>query len=454
MDALKVAYHIAELVSAEGGTAYYVGGCVRDRLMGKESKDIDIEVHGISSDTLEFILDKIGFRIEIGVSFGIYSLKGTGLDIAMPRTERPIGSGHRDFEVTVDPYIGTEKAAKRRDFTINAIMENILTGEMIDYFGGRADLEAGIIRHVSGRTFPEDPLRVLRAAQFAARFSFSVAEETTELCRSIDLSTLSSERIEGELKKALLKGDKPSVFFETLRSMEQLSVWFPEVEKLIGVPQNQLYHMEGDVWNHTMMVLDEAAKYRSNAHEPYGFMMTALVHDFGKIAATSEKNGIYHAYGHETAGLPIIKGFIKRITNDKKLISYVLNMAELHMKPNALAGAKASVKSTNKMFDMAANPEDLIYMAIADDKGRITKTPSEPTEDFLFERLEIYKRIMAQPHMTGKDLIAAGFQPDKTFSEMLTYAHKLRLAGVDKETVMKQTVAYRRKLSKTSKSEK
>ena len=168
----------------------------------------------------------------MGKSFGIYGIKGYSLDIALPRTERPIGSGHRDFEVKTDPYIGTFEASKRRDFTINALMENVLTGEIIDHFSGQNDLKEGVIRHIDDNTFRDDALRVLRAAQFAARFNFTIADETIWLCKTIDLSTLSCERIMLEMKKALIKSDKPSIFFEELRQMNQLSVWFPEVKEL------------------------------------------------------------------------------------------------------------------------------------------------------------------------------------------------------------------------------
>ena len=448
MDDMKTALRIAELVQNAGGTAYFVGGYVRDKLMKLENKDIDIEIHGINPEILEEILDSLGSRICIGESFGVYSLKGSSIDIAMPRKEAPTGTGHRDFQITVDPFIGTEKAAMRRDFTVNALMENVLTGGITDHFGGIEDLENGILRHVSSRTFPEDPLRVLRAAQFAARFEFSIPAETISLCRNIDLSMLSKERVEDELKKALLKADKPSVFFETLREMDQLESWFPEMKRLIGVPHHKLYHMEGDVWNHTMMVLDKAAEYRDKAEEPFYFMMTALVHDFGKIVATHEKDGIYHAYGHETAGLPLVKNFLKRISNEKKLTHYALNMTELHMKPNALAGQNSSVKATNKMFDKAASPIDLIYLALADDKGRISDKATASSEEFLFERLRIFNDIMEKPHVTGKDLIKAGLLPDKNFSEILAYAHKLRLAGTDRESALKQTLSFGRKLKR------
>ena len=226
---MEAARAIARQAAALGGRAYYVGGFVRDRLLGRENTDVDIEVHGLTPSQLEEILDGLGGRLEMGASFGIYGLKGYGLDIAMPRRERAIGRGHRDFDVTVDPFLGTEQAARRRDFTINALMEDVLTGRVLDHFHGVRDLRRGVLRHVDDRTFPEDPLRVLRGAQFAARFGFTAAPETIALCRGIDLSALPPERVEGELRKALLQADRPSLFFETLRDMGQLSHWFPEV---------------------------------------------------------------------------------------------------------------------------------------------------------------------------------------------------------------------------------
>ena len=197
---MEAARAIARQAAALGGRAYYVGGFVRDRLLGRENTDVDIEVHGLTPSQLEEILDGLGGRLEMGASFGIYGLKGYGLDIAMPRRERAIGRGHRDFDVTVDPFLGTEQAARRRDFTVNALLEDVLTGRVLDHFHGVRDLRRGVLRHVDDRTFPEDPLRVLRGGQFAARFGFTVAPETIALCRGIDLSALPPERVEGELR--------------------------------------------------------------------------------------------------------------------------------------------------------------------------------------------------------------------------------------------------------------
>lgn len=442
---LSMAEAIAEKVAAFGGRVYFVGGYVRDSLMHIENKDIDIEVHGVSPDALEGILDSLGKRMTMGQSFGIYGLKGYGLDIAMPRQEHAVGRGHRDFQVSVDPYIGTFKAAMRRDFTINALMQDVLSGEIIDHFSGLEDIKNGVIRHVSDESFAEDPLRVLRAAQFSARFDFEVAPETVLICRTIDLSTLSKERVMGEMLKALRKAEKPSRFFRTLENMNQLSHWFPELEALIGIKQDPIHHPEGDAYTHTLMVLDEAVRYRDKAGYPDGFMLSALCHDFGKSVSTEVVGGRIHSYMHEIKGLPLIRAFLKRLTNESALIKYTLNMCEHHMKPNILAHDRSAVKSTNRMFDSVSHPRDLIYLSVCDGLG---KNENDGYSEFLLERLTVYEQMMTRPFVSGKDLIDAGLSPDETFSEILAYAHKLRLAGVDKPSALKQTLAYANKLKK------
>ncbi len=443
---MQMAREVARLVADRGGSTYYVGGFVRDALLGRENKDVDIEVHGISPQSLAEILDSLGQRLTIGESFGIMGLKGYSLDIAMPRKEEARGQGHKDFDIFVDPFIGTEAASRRRDFTFNALMQDVLTGEIVDHFGGREDLETGILRHVNDASFAEDPLRVLRAAQFAARFGFRVAPETIGLCKKMDLRHLPRERIDGELRKALLKAERPSIFFEVLRQMDQLDVWFPEVKALIGVEQNPKYHAEGDVWTHTMMVLDEAAKLRHKAAQPLWFMLSAVTHDFGKAVATGEKDGVLHAYEHEKQGLPLAENFLRRITSETKLIEYVLNMVLLHMKPNTVAAARSANKVTNRMFDQSIDPEGLICLALADDRGRITTVPAHSNEEWLCGRLEVFREIMARPCVMGRDLVDAGLTPGTDFTEILRHAHKLRLAGVPKDSALKQTLAYARQL--------
>ena len=444
-DVTSKAEEIAERVHALGGSAYYVGGYVRDRLLGRDSKDIDIEIHGITEDALIELLSDMGETASFGRSFGIHTLRGTGIDIALPRTERSTGQGHRQFDVSVDPFIGTEAASSRRDFTINALMQDVLTGEILDYHGGREDLEKGIIRHVSDASFADDPLRVLRAASLASRLGFAIAEETASLCRSIDISQLSSERIEEELAKALLGSDSPSVFFEELRRMDQLSFWFPELEALIDLPQDPLYHPEGDVWVHTMEVIDRAAALRDKTDEPLSFMLLCLCHDFGKAVTTELIKGRYHAYQHEVKGIPVIESFLRRIVKEKSIRRYVTGMVPLHMRPNVAAFSKPSVKSTNRLFYEAASPGDLVYFAICDKPVLAGEENFTGDSDFLWERLSVFEATMAKPHITGKDLIEAGISPGEELGRLLDYALKLRLAGIDKDQAMKQVMGMARR---------
>ena len=437
-----LAQALAERCASLGGRAYYVGGCVRDEILGIGSKDVDVEVHGLSPEQLESVLEQLGSFITVGRSFGVYGIRGFGLDIAMPRKEKAVGRGHRDFTVNVDPFIGPEKAALRRDFTVNAMMKDVLTGALTDPFGGRTDLENRVLRCVSAETFPEDPLRVLRAAQMAARFGMSVEPETEALCRSIPLDALSPERVMEELKKALLKAPKPSVFFRVLRRMDALDCWFPEVRDLIGVSQRPDRHREGDVWEHTLMVLDEAAAFRGTTEDDLALMMAALTHDMGKPFCSRTEDGIVHAYGHEEAGLAPAKAFLTRLTSEKHLIRLVLNLTELHMKPNAEAEAKVPLKTTNRMFNRCLAPQALLALAAADDRGRITDGPVTDHGPFLRERLEIYREIMSRPYVKGEDLVREGLTPGPAFTEALAYAHRLRLAGIGREDALRQTLGY------------
>ena len=449
---LVMAKKIARAVAEAGGRAYFVGGYVRDRLLGRENKDIDIEVHRVSVETLERILDSLGERLTMGASFGVMGLRHYGIDIAMPRSEAATGRGHKDFAVFVDPFLGEEKAAARRDFTINAMMQDALTGEVLDFFGGQDDLERRRIRHVNDRSFAEDPLRVFRAAQFAARFGFTVAEETRALCAGMPVDALAGERVMGELEKALLKAKTPSVFFEELRGMGQLSVWFPEAEALIGVPQPPQYHPEGDVWNHTMQVLDAAASLRGQAESPLCLMLAALCHDFGKPGTTAEIDGRLRAFGHEQAGLPLTEVFLRRLTNETKLIRGVLNLVLLHMEPNKMAGDGAGVKAFMRLYDKALSPEDLLLLSKADWLGRRGPETDEkqlaagyaPTEEKLRGLLALYRARMAAPCVTGRDLVEAGFRPGPELGRALEYAHKLHLAGVERDQQFKQALGFLR----------
>ena len=228
--------------------------------------------------------------------------------------------------------------------------------------------------------------------------------------------------------------------------MGQLEVWFAEIKALIGVRQNTKYHREGDVWTHTMMVLDEAAKRRDIVKYPLGFMMSALCHDLGKAVCTTVTDGVVHSYGHETEGLPVVQSFLKDLTAETKLKKYVLNMTKLHMEPNKMARAGSRLKKTNKLFDSAVEPFDLIQLSICDGLGKLPRCSD--SEEFLMQRYNRFNEIMSRPYVMGRDLIEAGLVPGKNFTQILAYAHKLRLAGCDKENALRQSLAYARTVLK------
>ena len=439
---MALARQIASLAAQAGGRAMLVGGVVRDSLLGVENKDIDLEVYGLAPQALKALLSRLGDVVEKGASFGVYGLAHSNLDIAMPRRERRTGDRHTDFDVAVDPNLSFEAASMRRDFTINAMMRDVLTGELIDLWGGRADLAARRVRHVCDRTFPEDALRVFRAAQFAARLEAEIAPETLRLCAGMDVTALSVERVFEELCKALLKARRPSVFFRALRSMDHLKEYFPEVEACIGVGQNPVYHPEGDVFEHTMLVLDCAAGLREQAQWPLGFMVAALTHDLGKPVATEvQPDGKITSYGHETLGLPVCEAQLRRLTNQARLIDYARNMMWLHMRPNMLAQCRSKKKKTRAMFDQSLCPEDLILLSRADASGKLDAPYDEANEAFLRERLEDYRQVMARPMVTGKDLVAAGLKPGPEFSRWLDRARQLHFAGQDRKRALSQVLA-------------
>jgi tRNA nucleotidyltransferase (CCA-adding enzyme) len=435
-DEIGVAEKIAKEVSLLGGDVYYVGGYVRDQWLGVDNKDIDIEVFGIKPEALMIICKKYGIVDEVGASFGILKIHGYDLDISMPRSEQKTGEGHKEFVVSVNPFLSAEDAARRRDFTINSIMKNVLTGEYSDPYHGLHDLKHNLLRHIDDNTFIEDPLRVFRAAQFAARFHLKINERTLLLCKSIDTSSLSAERIFEETNKALLKSNKPSIYFNTLREMKQLDSFFPILKDLIGVKQNQTWHPEGDVWNHTMVVIDKATNYRKDSSYPLGFMYAALFHDIGKFfTTTSDLDGNIHAYNHEIVGADHLAAALSKLTNHKRLETYAKNMVQQHMKPHTLY-KHSSIKSTNRFFDNCISPKDSIMLSVADTINEKELLRFEL--GWWDERLKIYEEIKAKPEVTGQDLIDLGYVPGPVFKDILTTCHNIHLAGISKDDILRQ----------------
>src|SRR5688572_27237497 len=234
-EALSLAHEIARAATHAGGRALIVGGWARDRLLGRESKDIDIEVFGVNADALKPLLERFGRVDTVGESFTVYKIGG--LDVSLPRRESKTGHGHKGFTVIGDPSLSFEEAARRRDFTINAISFDPLTAEYLDPFNGRADLDARILRVVDAGTFGDDSLRVLRALQFAARFDLTLDDETKRICRSIPLDDLPAERVWGEIEKLLLAAERPSIGFALALELGVVDTLFPELKALVGCEQ-------------------------------------------------------------------------------------------------------------------------------------------------------------------------------------------------------------------------
>lgn len=438
----KRIHDIALRAKELGGRAMLVGGCVRDGLLGIPSADIDCEVYGLAPDALRALAAQFGDVDDSGEKYGIFALRGAGIDLAVPRTERRTGPHHGDFEVLPDPTLSFEKAASRRDFTVNAILRDALTGEIVDPFGGQADLKNHILRAVPGEGFEEDPLRVLRGAQFAARYDLTVDEATMEKMRRMPTDALSPARVMSETKKALMQSAHPEVYFDILRRAGALEVWFKELAALIGVRQNPKYHPEGDAYVHTMLVLRAAAEMREAAQKPLNLMLAALVHDLGKAATTTQdQNGNYHSCEHEIAGVPLLSAMLSRIGAGKDMLAYCENMCRLHMRTHTCFYNHSREGRTNLLFDESVCPHDLVLLAVCDAMGKGGRTEkSDEEERFLTERLAVYEKALSMPMPSGDMLIARGMKPGRGMAQALNEARRLMLCGAKLEDALSQTV--------------
>lgn len=293
---------IANIIKKSGGELYLVGGAIRDNIIGKQNYDKDYCVVGITAQKFKQLFPNSYVR---GRSFEVFDIDGK--EFALARTEKKTGIGHKEFAIETGEHITIEEDLARRDITINAIAQNILTQEIIDPFNGIEDIKNKVIRATT-EAFKEDPLRVYRVARFASILDFKVEEKTIKLISKLksELNSLSKERVFVEFSKAL-KSEKPSIFFNVLKQANVLEVHFKEINDLIGALQPEKFHPEGDAYVHTMMVLDYASKQTKEL--PIRF--SALVHDLGK--GITPKEEYPHHYNHEINGVEVVKSFSKRI---------------------------------------------------------------------------------------------------------------------------------------------
>jgi tRNA nucleotidyltransferase (CCA-adding enzyme) len=426
---------IAHAVRDAGGRALVVGGWVRDRLLGHESPDVDIEVFRLPSDRLRSVLEAFGNVEAVGESFHVY--KVAGIDVSLPRRDSKAGRGHKGFVVVGDPDMSIEEAARRRDFTVNAISWDPLTDEYFDPFHGRADLERRLLRVVDPATFPDDSLRVLRGVQFAARFDFALEPASAAICRAIALDDLPAERVWGEFEK-LLNASRPSTGFTLAMDLGIVSKLWPEVHALAGCPQEPEWHPEGDVWVHTLQVIDRARTRIDHLDRPQKMtvMLGAVCHDFGKPATTAFIDGRIRSMDHEEQGVAPATVFLDRL-NVFSLDGYdvrrqVLGMVAQHLKPGSWYKVRDEVG--DGAFRRLAQKVDLELLALvakSDCEGRVPGAFDCSAMDWFLERARALgvEHRPPSPILLGRHLLELGLKPGPRVGEILKAVYEQQLDG-------------------------
>jgi len=429
---MSLCQHILQL----NGKAWLVGGSVRDLMLDQTPKDYDIEVFGLEMSVLQTALNTLGRTELVGQQFGVLKLwmAGFEFDIALPRSEIKSGPGHRGFDVTPDPHISEYKASLRRDFSINAMMFDPLNNTLIDHHHGREDLEKRILRHVSP-AFPEDPLRPLRAMQFAARFQLQLHPDTARLCRSLmdEYSTLPRERIWAEWQK-WSHAPYPSYGLKALQDCGWLSL-YPGLEDMIDCPQSPYWHPEGDVWKHTLQVCDQAAvvarRYQSDNEITEILALAALCHDIGKPESTVvDQSGTIRSPGHSQTGVPLSMQFLGQIGAPRRLAPYITTLvaehiAHIHGEPTARAVRRLSHRLE------PANIELWEMLVEADASGRAPAPVSRPALSWLQLAQELqHHQQKPDAILNGTMLLSQGMAPGPEMGEILKKAYHAQLDGL------------------------
>lgn len=428
---------LAKTLQEAGGQALLVGGAVRDDLLGLPCKDMDIEVFGLEASVLQALLEK-HFRVDlVGEAFGVLKVRVPGLeeavDISLPRWENKTGSGHKGFEVLSDPSMSFEEAAQRRDLTINALSRNLHTGELLDFHGGLEDLKNGVLREASPERFHEDPLRVLRVAQFAARLEFRVSKSLLELCKPIDVSELPAERLGEEWHKLLTKGKRPSLGMNFLRDCGQLR-HVPEILAMVGCPQDPEWHPEGDVFVHTGFVCDAAVQIANReglvGNERWVLMLAALAHDLGKPQTTAMIGGRLRSPGH-TSFMEPTETLMERLMVPLDIRAAVVPLVKEHLAHSSL-GEAPSAKAVRRLSTRLA-PANLRLWGLlleADCGGRPPLPGGSPGASILAlaEELAVMEEP-PKPILMGRHLLTQGLKPGPQFGILLGKAFEAQLDG-------------------------
>lgn len=430
------------------GIPYLVGGAVRDLLLQKPVHDLDIEVHHLTLDQVSDILSTQGPVSYVGKSFGVLKLHGSLVDWSLPRTDT---SGRKPV-VKLDPSMGIIEALKRRDLTINAMAINLITYELIDPFHGFDDLQKGILRSPDIIFFCEDPLRFYRVMSFIGRFGFYPDAQLQTLCKKMDISDVSVERIEYEFEKLLLKSKRPSLGIRWLVVINRLGDILPELVRTEQTQQNPRWHPEGNVFEHLMQTLDAATMLERGADfDNLILRYAALCHDLGKVDTTVLVKGVLKSPGHAEAGVPYAKSLLKRLTRNTRLIAAVASLVKYHMSPSQFIslGAKlAAFKRLALKLAPQTNLEMLAYLSLADRRGRNSQS-SEPlklTPQFFKKFLEKAERARSlrepeKPLLLGRDINDL-VEPGPEMGHLLRYAYELQIESLikNKEELRKKVI--------------
>jgi tRNA nucleotidyltransferase (CCA-adding enzyme) len=431
---LELTRDIAVAVRDAGGRALIVGGWVRDRLRGHQSKDIDIEVFGIPQDRLAELLARFGRVEAVGQSFAVY--KVAGIDVSLPRRDSKSGRGHKGFEVRGDPAMSLKEAARRRDFTINAISWDPLTDTYEDPFNGRNDLALRVLRAVDFGTFGEDSLRVLRAVQFSARFEFTLDPETAALCRRIPLDDLPAERIWGAVAKLLIAAARPSIGLALALDLGVIDRLLPELKPMVGCEQEPEWHPEGDVWVHTLMVIDKARELNADLARPQliTVMLGAVCHDLGKPATTAVIDGRIRSLDHEEQGVAPATAVLDRLNihtiDGYDVRTQVLGLVAHHLKPGMFRKAPNVGDGAFRRLAQKVDLELLARFARADCLGRTGNFDCSAMDWFL-ERARALgvEHQPPAPLLMGRHLLDMGLQPGPRVGEILKQVYERQLDG-------------------------
>jgi tRNA nucleotidyltransferase (CCA-adding enzyme) len=409
-------------------------------LLGLDPKDFDIEVYGISYDNLAAKLSKNGRVDLVGKSFGV--VKFAGHDFSVPRRDSKTGAHHRDFRTEFDPSITPREAASRRDFTINAIAYDPVSREILDFFGGQEDLQNHVLRATSA-AFSEDPLRVLRGMQFACRFDLRLDPETAKMAQAISdqYDTIATERVAEEFLKWALKARKPGLIGPFLLDSAWIS-HFPEIERLRGTPQEHEWHPEGDVFIHTMHVLNAAAHVaeRDNVQgdDRAVLLFAALTHDFAKpdVTMLRQRDGRlrWSSYGHEEAGVPLARAFLERIGIKNSILDQVGPLVEEHMAHTNMKGnvTERAVRRLAKRLE-PSNITALLRLIEADASGRPPKAPGLPESAAKVRDVASALAVAEKPPaplILGRHVLPYfNGQPGKEIGEVTRAAYEAQMDG-------------------------